>query len=36
MPMLPEVPMSKPAPYVPLHGVVSHDRGTFEVPTRYT
>jgi hypothetical protein len=34
MPMPPLVPMSKPAPHVPDHGVVSCERGTFEVPTR--
>ena len=33
-PMPAEVPMSKPAPYVPLHGVVSKERGTLLVPTR--
>ena len=34
MPMPPEVPMSKPAPYVPDQGVVSYVRGTLAVPTR--
>ena len=36
MPMPPEVPRSKPAPYVPDHGVVSNCRGTLPVPTRHT